>query len=85
MSRQLSSDGSVENGDRQGLEVAGNERCGKVVRRLKLSQRLLDANFPRRRRADIDYVGPIADSRAGVNFKGRIIRQPPEQRVGVQQ
>lgn len=74
MTRQLSSANGVGDSHRQGLEVVGDERFEEIVRRLKFSQRLLDANFPGRRRTHIYCIGRVADSRAGVNLKGLVIR-----------
>jgi hypothetical protein len=71
--------------NREGLKPARRQGCFEVVRGIKLTQCLLDADFPGCRRAYKDQRPRCTDGSAGRRGEGWVICQPLQQRMRIQQ
>src|SRR2546430_9446845 len=57
----------------------------EVVRAVELPLRALDTHFPGARGADKHRRLPSRNRRPGCRTQGRIVRQPPEEGMGIEQ
>src|SRR6266536_862947 len=84
VTRQRTGDGGVLELDRQPPDPALVERSQQVLRRLQLSERPLDRDLPRTRGAG-EHLGLVRDQEPRLLRQRRIVGQPPQQDVGVEQ
>ena len=85
VARQAPSDERMRDRDGQGLEAMPDELRLEVVGTVQLPLRALNTHFPGTRRADKHPRRPVHDGRAGRGTQGRIVRQPPEQGMRIEQ
>jgi hypothetical protein len=71
--------------DGQRMKAVGGQGLGEVVGRLESAESLLDADFPRGGGAHKDEHIGLANRRPRSGGQGRVIGEPPQQGVGVEQ